>query len=161
MGTKLVNNIVKFTTERHRIFYINFRRSTSTIFRMSLNTDSLRQCEVTMARLMPYIPLVQSDVMDVEEFTDHVKGINKLTKTDLGEHSSPEEMETLKSYLYKLPQSDWRKTYFLPVAYTGIRRSEIKAIFKKLIKLDMKTERYANKVGLVGVDPKFEDKREL
>ncbi|CQI94443.1 Uncharacterised protein [Yersinia rohdei] len=48
MGTKLVNNIVKFTTERHRIFYINFRRSNSTFFRMSLNTDSLRQWQINL-----------------------------------------------------------------------------------------------------------------
>lgn len=48
-----------------------------------------------MARLMPYIPLVQSDVMDVEEFTDHVKGIKKLTKADLD------------TYLYRLLEGDY------------------------------------------------------
>ncbi|ATM95790.1 Site-specific recombinase XerC [Yersinia frederiksenii] len=95
MDNKLVNNRPKFTTERNGIFYINFRLSNGTFFRMSLNTDSLRQCEVTMARLMPYIPLVQSDVMDVEEFTDHVKGIKKLTKADLD------------TYLYRLLEGDY------------------------------------------------------
>lgn len=95
MDNKLVNNRPKFTTERNGIFYINFRLPNRTFFRMSLNTDSLRQCEVTMARLMPYIPLVQSDVMDVEEFTEHVKGIKKLTKADLD------------TYLYRLLEGDY------------------------------------------------------
>lgn len=77
-------NKLSHTIQRGRTFYTNFRLNDSNKFvRLSLNTDSLKQARVIMARLAPYIPLVQSGSMTVEAFKLRVKGLRDLTRHDL------------------------------------------------------------------------------
>ncbi|MEE4411315.1 MULTISPECIES: hypothetical protein [unclassified Serratia (in: enterobacteria)] len=79
-----MSNKVSHTIQRGRTFYTNFRVNDSKKFvRLSLNTDSLKQAQVTMSKMAPYIPLVQSGAMSVEEFKDKLNGMRELTKQDL------------------------------------------------------------------------------
>ncbi|WP_249221031.1 tyrosine-type recombinase/integrase [Serratia rubidaea] len=77
-------NKLSHTIQRGRTFYTNFRLNDSNKFvRLSLNTDSLKQARIIMARLAPYIPLVQAGSMTVEAFKLRVKGLRDLTRHDL------------------------------------------------------------------------------
>lgn len=57
MTNKRLYNNPKYTTKRGNTFYINFRLPSGAFFRQSLGTDSLKAVEVTMSRLIPFIPL--------------------------------------------------------------------------------------------------------
>lgn len=83
MGNKKVYNNPKFTTKRGNIFSVNFRLPDGSFFRRSLGTDSLKTAEATMARLAPYIPLVQNGAMSVEKFQKRVAGLRELTQREL------------------------------------------------------------------------------
>lgn len=79
-----MSNKVSHTIQRGRTFYTNFRVNDSKKFvRLSLNTDSLKQAQVTMSKMAPYIPLVQSGTMSIEEFKAKLNGLKDLTKQDL------------------------------------------------------------------------------
>lgn len=79
-----VSHKLPHTLQRGRTFYTNFRRNDSKKFvRLSLNTDSLKQAQVTMSKMAPYIPLVQSGAMSVDEFKGKLNGMRELTKQDL------------------------------------------------------------------------------
>lgn len=79
-----VSHKLSHTIQRGRTFYTNFRVNDSKKFvRLSLNTDSLKQAQVTMSKMAPYIPLVQSGAMSVEEFKGKLNGMRELTKQDL------------------------------------------------------------------------------
>ncbi|WP_273848560.1 tyrosine-type recombinase/integrase [Serratia liquefaciens] len=79
-----VSHKLSHTIQRGRTFYTNFRLNDSKKFvRLSLNTDSLKQAQVTMSRMTPYIPLVQSGAMSVDEFKARLNGLKDLTKQDL------------------------------------------------------------------------------
>ncbi|HFZ0970064.1 TPA: tyrosine-type recombinase/integrase [Enterobacter hormaechei] len=83
MNNKRLYNNPKFTTRRGNIFYVNFRLPSGAFFRQSLGTDSLKVAEVTMSRLMPYIPLVQSGAMSEEAFKNEIAGVRKASKRDV------------------------------------------------------------------------------
>lgn len=83
MTNKRLYNNPKFTTRRGNIFYVNFRLPSGAFFRQSLGTDSLKVVEVTMSRLMPYIPLVQSGAMSEEIFKNEIAGVRKASKKDV------------------------------------------------------------------------------
>ncbi|MFP2684909.1 hypothetical protein [Enterobacter ludwigii] len=83
MTNKRLYNNPKFTTRRGNIFYVNFRLLSGAFFRQSLGTDSLKVAEVTMSRLMPYIPLVQSGAMSEEAFKNEIAGVRKASKRDV------------------------------------------------------------------------------
>ncbi|MBF2746841.1 tyrosine-type recombinase/integrase [Enterobacter bugandensis] len=83
MTNKRLYNNPKFTTRRGNIFYVNFRLPSGAFFRQSLGTDSLKVAEVTMSRLMPYIPLVQSGAMSEEAFKNEIAGVRKASKRDV------------------------------------------------------------------------------
>jgi hypothetical protein len=83
MTNKRVYNKPRFTTLRGNTFYINFRLASGAFFRQSLGTDSLKIAEVTMSRLMPFIPLVQSGTMSEEAFKLELKGIRQANKEDI------------------------------------------------------------------------------
>jgi len=79
-----VSHKLSHTIQRGRTFYTNFRLNDSKKFvRLSLNTDSLKQAQATMSKMAPYIPLVQSGAMSVEEFKGKLNGMRELTKQDL------------------------------------------------------------------------------
>ncbi|EPF5499143.1 hypothetical protein ACSS8S_002896 [Yersinia enterocolitica] len=79
-----VSHKLSHTLQRGRTFYTNFRLNDSKKFvRLSLNTDSLKQAQVTMSKMAPYIPLVQSGAMSVDEFKGKLNGMRELTKQDL------------------------------------------------------------------------------
>lgn len=79
-----VSHKLSHTIQRGRTFYTNFRVNDSKKFvRLSLNTDSLKQAQVTMSKMAPYIPLVQSGAMSVDEFKGKLNGMRELTKQDL------------------------------------------------------------------------------
>ncbi|CAI1618635.1 hypothetical protein [Serratia entomophila] len=79
-----VSHKLSHTIQRGRTFYTNFRVNDSKKFvRLSLNTDSLEQAQVTMSKMAPYIPLVQSGAMSVDEFKGKLNGMRELTKQDL------------------------------------------------------------------------------
>ncbi|CAI0894398.1 tyrosine-type recombinase/integrase [Serratia quinivorans] len=79
-----VSHKLSHTIQRGRTFYTNFRVNDSKKFvRLSLNTDSLKQAQVTMSKMAPYIPLVQSGTMSVDEFKGKLNGLRELTKQDL------------------------------------------------------------------------------
>ncbi|HEJ7042957.1 TPA: DUF3258 domain-containing protein [Serratia liquefaciens] len=79
-----VSHKLSHTIQRGRTFYTNFRVNDSKkSVRLSLNTDSLKQAQVTMSKMAPYIPLVQSGAMSVEEFRGKLNGLRELTKQDL------------------------------------------------------------------------------
>ncbi|MEW7314880.1 tyrosine-type recombinase/integrase [Buttiauxella gaviniae] len=72
------------TMIRGRTYYTNFRINGSPSYiRISLGTDSFRQAEVMMSRVRPFIPLVQSGAMTVEEFKQRLGGMRELTKDGL------------------------------------------------------------------------------
>lgn len=79
-----VSHKLSHTIQRGRTFYTNFRTNDSKKYvRLSLNTDSLKQAQVTMSKMAPYIPLVQSGAMSVDEFKGKLNGMRELTKQDL------------------------------------------------------------------------------
>ncbi|BAO34133.1 TPA: DUF3258 domain-containing protein [Serratia marcescens] len=79
-----VSQKLSHTIQRGRIFYTNFRLNGSKKFvRLSLNTDSLKQAQLVMSKMAPYIPLVQSGAMSVDEFKAKLNGLKDLTKQDL------------------------------------------------------------------------------
>lgn len=83
MTNKRLYNNPKYTTKRGNTFYINFRLPSGTFFRQSLGTDSLKAVEVTMSRLIPFIPLVQSGVMNVDDFKSRLNGMREMTREGL------------------------------------------------------------------------------
>lgn len=83
MTNKRLYNSPKFTTKRGNIFYVNFRLPSGAFFRQSLGTDSLKIAEVTMSRLMPFIPLVQNGTMSEEALKLEILGVRKATKQDV------------------------------------------------------------------------------
>lgn len=80
---KKVDNKPKFTTKRGNTFYVNFRLPSGKFFRQSLGTDSLKEAQISMGRLTPLIPLVQSGRMPAEEFQKHIEGFRQASKRDL------------------------------------------------------------------------------
>ncbi|EGE2963975.1 tyrosine-type recombinase/integrase [Escherichia coli] len=83
MTNKRLYNNPKYTTKRGNTFYINFRLPSGAFFRQSLGTDSLKAVEVTMSRLIPFIPLVQSGVMNVDDFKSRLNGMREMTRDGL------------------------------------------------------------------------------
>lgn len=83
MTNKRLYNNPKYTTKRGNTFYINFRLPSGAFFRQSLGTDSLKAVEVTMSRLIPFIPLVQSGVMNVDDFKLRLNGMREMTRDGL------------------------------------------------------------------------------
>lgn len=87
MVYSMANNMshkLSHTMIRGRTYYTNFRiNGSSSFIRISLGTDSFRQAEVLMSRVRPFIPLVQSGAMPVEEFKQRLGGMRELTKDGL------------------------------------------------------------------------------
>lgn len=83
MANKLLYNNPKYTTKRGNTFYINFRLPSGAFFRQSLGTDSLKVAEVTMSRLIPFIPLVQNGTMSEDSFKRQILGVRKATRQDV------------------------------------------------------------------------------
>jgi len=72
---------------RGRTYYTNFRLNDSTRFiRVSLGTDSLKQAEMLMSQVRPFIPLVQNGTMSVEVFKLRLQGFRDATKKDFDEY---------------------------------------------------------------------------
>lgn len=119
---KKVDNKPKFTTKRGNTFYVNFRLPSGKFFRQSLGTDSLKEAQISMGRLTPLIPLVQSGRMPVEEFQKHIEGFRQATKRDLDSYV----LEWLQDGLaeaQRLPElGRWSKKLF-PDAPLSIERS--------------------------------------
>ncbi|MCK7075742.1 hypothetical protein L8P89_10655 [Enterobacter roggenkampii] len=82
----MANNVshkLSHTMIRGRTYYTNFRLNDSTSFvRLSLGTDSRKQAEVIMNQIRPFIPLVQSGTMSLEEFKRKMQGYRAATKQD-------------------------------------------------------------------------------
>ncbi|QBJ07935.1 DUF3258 domain-containing protein [Rahnella aquatilis] len=91
------------TVLRGQTFYTNFRINDSTkTVRLSLNTDSPRQAQAIMSKVAPYIPLVQSGTMTVEEFKTKLNGMRDLTKHELD------------AFVFKLLESNFLEAQGIP-----------------------------------------------
>ncbi len=90
MVHSMANNMshkVSHTMLRGRTYYTNFRLNDSTRFiRVSLGTDSLKQAEMLMSQVRPFIPLVQNGTMSVEVFKLRLQGFRDATKKDFDEY---------------------------------------------------------------------------
>ncbi|WP_407206722.1 tyrosine-type recombinase/integrase [Citrobacter sedlakii] len=86
----MANNMshkLSHTMIRGRTYYTNFRLNDSTRFiRVSLGTDSLKQAEMLMSQVRPFIPLVQNGTMSVEVFKLRLQGFRDATKKDFDEY---------------------------------------------------------------------------
>ncbi len=86
MVHSMANNVshkLSHTMIRGRTYYTNFRLNDSTTFvRLSLGTDSLKQAEVIMNQIRPFIPLVQNGTMNLDEFKRKMQGYRAATKQD-------------------------------------------------------------------------------
>ncbi|WP_244886184.1 tyrosine-type recombinase/integrase [Kluyvera cryocrescens] len=69
-------------------------------------------------------------------------GISYEVKSNRGGNYTSSELSRIKEYLFALPDSDYRKWYFLTLVYTGARRGEIAEICKHHIRKDEETERW-------------------
>ncbi|WP_312739915.1 tyrosine-type recombinase/integrase [Cedecea neteri] len=69
-------------------------------------------------------------------------GISYEVKSNRGGNYTASELSRIKEYLFALPDSDYRKWYFLTLVYTGARRGEIAEICKHHIRKDEETERW-------------------
>lgn len=90
MVHSMANNMshkLSHTMIRGRTYYTNFRLNDSTRFiRVSLGTDSLKQAEMLMSQVRPFIPLVQNGTMSVEVFKLRLQGFRDATKKDFDEY---------------------------------------------------------------------------
>lgn len=68
-------------------------------------------------------------------------GISYEVKSNRGGNYTASEQSRIKEYLFALPESDYRKWYFLTLIYTGARRGEIGAICKHHIRKGEETGR--------------------
>ncbi|VAX70044.1 Integrase [Enterobacter cloacae] len=69
-------------------------------------------------------------------------GITYEVKPNRGGSYTASELSRIKEHLFALPDSDYRKWYFLTLIYTGSRRGEIADILKHHIRKDEETERW-------------------
>ncbi|ELY7524876.1 DUF3258 domain-containing protein [Cronobacter sakazakii] len=69
-------------------------------------------------------------------------GITYEVKPNRGGSYTASELSRIKEHLFALPDSDYRKWYFLTLIYTGARRGEIADILKHHIRKDEETERW-------------------
>ncbi|EPD1673503.1 TPA: tyrosine-type recombinase/integrase [Escherichia coli] len=69
-------------------------------------------------------------------------GISYEVKPNRGGNYTASELSLIKEYLFALPDSDYRKWYFLTLVYTGARRGEIEKIRKHHIRKDEETGRW-------------------
>ncbi|EPN8276002.1 tyrosine-type recombinase/integrase [Enterobacter hormaechei] len=69
-------------------------------------------------------------------------GITYEVKPNRGGSYTSSELGRIKEYLFALPDSNYRKWYFLTLIYTGARRGEIGAICKHHIRKDEETGRW-------------------
>ncbi|MCL6325697.1 DUF3258 domain-containing protein [Pectobacterium polaris] len=69
-------------------------------------------------------------------------GISHEVKSNRGGNYTASELSRIKEYLFALPDSDYRKWYFLTLVHTGARRSEIAEIRKHHIRKDDETGRW-------------------
>nr|WP_180252047.1 tyrosine-type recombinase/integrase [Enterobacter hormaechei] len=69
-------------------------------------------------------------------------GITYEVKPNRGGSYTASELSRIKEHLFALPDSDYRKWYFLTLIYTGARRGEIADIFKHHIRKDEETGRW-------------------
>lgn len=69
-------------------------------------------------------------------------GITYEVKPNRGGSYTTSELSRIKEYLFALPDSDYRKWYFLTLIYTGARRGEIADILKHHIRKDEETGRW-------------------
>lgn len=91
------------TVLRGQTFYTNFRlNDSSKTVRLSLNTDSFTQARAIMSKVAPYIPLVQSGTMAVEEFKAKLNGMRNLTKHELD------------AFVFKLLESNFLEAQRIP-----------------------------------------------
>lgn len=90
MVHSMANNMshkLSHTMIRGRTYYTNFRLNDSTRFiRVSLGTDSLKQAEMLMSQVRPFIPLVQNGTMSVEVFKLRLQGFRDATKKEFDEY---------------------------------------------------------------------------
>ncbi|MDM3066127.1 tyrosine-type recombinase/integrase [Citrobacter sp. CK180] len=70
------------------------------------------------------------------------EGITYEVKSNRGGNYTASELSRIKEYLFALPDSDYRKWYFLTLIYTGARRGEIADIRKHHIRKDEETGRW-------------------
>ncbi len=68
-------------------------------------------------------------------------GISYEVKSNRGGNYTANELSRIKEHLFALPNSDYRKWYFLTLIYTGARRGEIADIRKHHIRKDEETGR--------------------
>ena len=69
-------------------------------------------------------------------------GIRHEVKSNRSGKYTDSELNRIKKHLFALPDSDYRKWYFLTLVYTGARRSEIAEIRKQHIRKDEETGRW-------------------
>lgn len=69
-------------------------------------------------------------------------GISYEVKSNRGGNYTASEQSRIKAYLLALPDSDYRKWYFLTLIYTGARRGEIGVICRHHIRKDEETGRW-------------------
>ncbi|WP_260471605.1 tyrosine-type recombinase/integrase [Enterobacter ludwigii] len=69
-------------------------------------------------------------------------GITYEVKPNRGGSYTSSELGRIKEYLFALPDSNYRKWYFLTLIYTGARRGEIGAICRNHIRKDEETGRW-------------------
>ncbi|WP_415333060.1 tyrosine-type recombinase/integrase [Enterobacter hormaechei] len=69
-------------------------------------------------------------------------GISYEVKSNRGGNYTTSELSRIKEHLFALPDSDYRKWYFLTLIYTGARRGEIADIRKYHIRKDEETGRW-------------------
>lgn len=91
---KTADNNPKYTTKRGGIYYLNFRKPDGGFFRKSLGTDSLKAAEAMLSTIKPYIPLVQSGAMSVEQMERKLEGWRDATQRDFDAY----KLSWLKSY---------------------------------------------------------------
>lgn len=69
-------------------------------------------------------------------------GISYEVRPNRRGHYNASELAKLKTKLFALEDTDWRKWYFLALIYTGARRGELSAIKKRDVRKDHETGRW-------------------
>lgn len=69
-------------------------------------------------------------------------GISYEVRPNRRGHYNASELAKLKTKLFALDDTDWRKWYFLALIYTGARRGELSAIKKRDVRKDDETGRW-------------------
>ncbi|EOC9365362.1 tyrosine-type recombinase/integrase [Enterobacter asburiae] len=106
--------------------------------------DDLIASEHVHKHLKLWRSLFKTYLVDQEDILTKspTDGITYEVKPNRGGSYTASELSRIKKHLFALPDSDYRKWYFLTLIYTGARRGEIADILKHHIRKDEETERW-------------------